>query len=888
MKKDQIRVGGHYEARVAGRFTTVRVDAIREVAHFEQGNYGSYHTKDKTVYDVTNLKTGRKTTFRSAAKFRAEVEAKVAPDGKVHLKNSEGNFRPIGTPDPIPGQTVGVTQGITNLDLPPVTEPVIEEEDGTDPFAQSAGESGLAPDVTRTGPQEGEQCSDPTGNRCAMVADTADIAVDAAPTSVPVTMNDVPKIAAQTVTSLGIAAKIAALASPTTGVRLTDEQLDIIATAKRLQDAMRGEGIDSELRMVNGQWVLIIKAGAGTGKTFTLQQLEQVLRGSGQYTAFNRSLVDESRPKFKRATSNTSHSLAFRAVGVRYAHRLKGPRVKSYEIAARLGIEDMYLPGAAYPVDSPEWVEAADAAGYGKDNPPPTDFSPRSTRRLKAAYLAGQVTQAIKRFCQSADAELTPDHVRVDGVDTNDPTTGQRDRTNSDKVRAYLLPFAKKAWADLSSTTGTLPFAHDVYVKLWQLGDGPDRPVIGADYILLDEYQDTAPVFLDVLMRQQHALLVLVGDDNQRIYEWRGAVNAGDYFPDAPRRLLSQSFRFGQAVADVANSVLAGLEEKTDLVMRGLPTIPTRVCEVQEPRCCLYRTNAGAVGQLMRDYADGKRDYLMGGGKEVVEWCEAAVDLQNGRGTNHQELGCFQSWDEVVEYSKEEEGEDLRLMVKLVEAFGADNIRAALKGMPEESAAHRVLSTAHKSKGREWTSVKLGQDFPLPNKMSDADRRLMYVAATRAQEELDVSECPTFMGGWDKQGGGEGGDGGVPAEWVPGITVKYTAPMPTPETLAEYRAGKAATAPVAPVAAASGDTPGRPVQGPANGVPAAAPASGTGNPAAGGNFTWANLDGAWCARGDAGYAGKLVTIVRRDGSTKKVTLVKVVKVIGELTFYEIR
>lgn len=58
MKKNEIQVGGHYVAKVSNRLVTVRVDAIRE---------GPVNQR----YDVTNLATGRKTTFRSAAKFRS-------------------------------------------------------------------------------------------------------------------------------------------------------------------------------------------------------------------------------------------------------------------------------------------------------------------------------------------------------------------------------------------------------------------------------------------------------------------------------------------------------------------------------------------------------------------------------------------------------------------------------------------------------------------------------------------------------------------------------------------------------------------------------------------------------------------------------------------------
>lgn len=67
MKKSEIKVGGHYQAKVSGRLVTVRVDAIRE-----RTGYGS--SRDRTVFDVTNLTTNRKTTFESAMKFRGVVD----------------------------------------------------------------------------------------------------------------------------------------------------------------------------------------------------------------------------------------------------------------------------------------------------------------------------------------------------------------------------------------------------------------------------------------------------------------------------------------------------------------------------------------------------------------------------------------------------------------------------------------------------------------------------------------------------------------------------------------------------------------------------------------------------------------------------------------------
>ena len=66
MKKKEIRQGAFYVAKVNNKLTTVRVNDIRTV-----GN--KFWNRDQTVYDVTNLSTGRKTTFRSAQKFRRET-----------------------------------------------------------------------------------------------------------------------------------------------------------------------------------------------------------------------------------------------------------------------------------------------------------------------------------------------------------------------------------------------------------------------------------------------------------------------------------------------------------------------------------------------------------------------------------------------------------------------------------------------------------------------------------------------------------------------------------------------------------------------------------------------------------------------------------------------
>ena len=64
MKLKDIKVGNRYVAKVSGKLTTVRVDAIKMVGSIRGTG------RDAWAYEVTNLSTGRKITFRSARRFR--------------------------------------------------------------------------------------------------------------------------------------------------------------------------------------------------------------------------------------------------------------------------------------------------------------------------------------------------------------------------------------------------------------------------------------------------------------------------------------------------------------------------------------------------------------------------------------------------------------------------------------------------------------------------------------------------------------------------------------------------------------------------------------------------------------------------------------------------
>lgn len=445
---------------------------------------------------------------------------------------------------------------------------------------------------------------------------------------------------------------------------------------------------------------LAIEAGAGTGKTSTLVMLAKAApTRRGQYIAFNRSIVAEAATKFPRnVTCKTAHSLAYRAIGHRYSHRLDSNRMKTTEIAARLGVNAIRF-------------ETAGITGEPKI--------------LSDVQLAKLTMKAVEAFCQSADEQPQAIHVPfVRGLDR------PGEFSNNNEVSRYLLPFVRKAWADLQDENGALRFSPAHYLKMWQLSG----PRIAADFILFDEAQDANPVMVAIVAAQTHAQLVWVGDSQQQIYTFTGAVNALKTVPADDRAFLTQSFRFGAEIAAVANVCLAELQ--AELEISGWDQVDSTVGPIAEPDAILCRTNAEAVRCVLNALADGRRPHLVGGGEAVVRFAKAARDLMEGRGTDHPELACFDSWDEVKLYVDEEEADDLKLLVKLITDFGIDRIISALDRQPEERDADVVVSTAHKAKGREWDAVQLAGDFP--DQAQGEELRLLYVACTRARIELDI------------------------------------------------------------------------------------------------------------------------------------------------------
>ncbi|WP_326637318.1 AAA family ATPase [Streptosporangium sp. NBC_01755] len=457
---------------------------------------------------------------------------------------------------------------------------------------------------------------------------------------------------------------------------------------------------------------LVIEAGAGTGKTSTLKMIATSTMQRGLYLAYNRAIAEDARATFPaNVHCATAHSLAFQAVGRTFAHRLNGPRLPARETARLLGIPQVLDLGA---------------------------------HALTAPKVARIVMDTIARFCNS-DRETPGDpHIpTVPGLD--DPASVLA-------LKTKLMPMVHRAWENLTSVNGRLKFQHDVYLKMWAL----TRPTLPAELVFLDEAQDANPLIAGVV-NAQSSQRILVGDESQAIYGWRGAVDAMASF--SGRRLaLTQSFRFGQRIADEANEWLDLLS--APLRLTGNPARDSRLERIPSPAAVLCRTNAGAIGQIIAAIGSGQRTALVGGGDDIRRLADACRDLRSGRGTMHPELMAFASWHEVQDYAEHDAGgQDLKTLVKLVDSHGPDAIIKVVDQLVDEHNADVVISTAHKAKGREWDTVRLAADFVGPydkdGVLIPAEAMLTYVAVTRAKQGLDCRMLPTH-GGISEQANHEG------------------------------------------------------------------------------------------------------------------------------------
>lgn len=235
------------------------------------------------------------------------------------------------------------------------------------------------------------------------------------------------------------------------------------------------------------------------------------------------------------------------------------------------------------------------------------------------------------------------------------------------------------------------------------------------------------------------------------IYQWRGAVNAMREMPGAEFP-LTQSFRFGADVAQLANAVLANKPEwsRPSHSIVGNPNKDSVLGKLTPitKHAFISRTNAEWFSEAL---AYQGWVHVIGGLDETEKLLKGAYQLwrNNQRPQNCPAVSRFSSWRQLCEHAEQFDDRELMFARRVIESY-KETLPRAMQDLrrrhtDSEDDAHLILTTAHKSKGKEWSYVRLGEGFVSPldegwEKMTDSAREaelnLLYVALTRAIDGL--------------------------------------------------------------------------------------------------------------------------------------------------------
>src|SRR5947207_2178643 len=276
------------------------------------------------------------------------------------------------------------------------------------------------------------------------------------------------------------------------------------------------------------------------------------------------------------------------------------------------------------------------------------------------------------------------------------------------------------------------------------------------DHILVDEYQDTNPLQASILLplKADGRGLTVVCDDAQSIYSFRAATvrNILDFpshfMPQARIVTLERNYRSTQPILAASNAVIALAAERFSKNLWSSREASARPLLV-----------------AVRDEADQAR-YVV---QRVLENREAGLALKSQavlfRTSHHSDTLEFELTRRNIPFVKFGG-------LKFLEAAHVKDVLAALRfaenprdqffndltldppsatsdeaGAPLLDEDYLILSTIHSAKGQEWKSVFVlnAVDGCIPSDLAtgnadeiEEERRLLYVAMTRAKDQLDV------------------------------------------------------------------------------------------------------------------------------------------------------
>jgi hypothetical protein len=498
---------------------------------------------------------------------------------------------------------------------------------------------------------------------------------------------------------------------------------------------------------------LKVKAFAGSGKTTVLRLMANRDGRLGLYLSYNRQIAESSRNTFpRRVACMTAHALALSCL----PKELQGKFAHTNALQTPL-LERVLRSQVALPISL-------------------------------ARQYSPLVQATLHWYCVSSDPYPALHHVE----------RAMRDiYVEADPVD--VLAVMPALWDAIVTPTGPLPITFDAQLKLLQLAERP----LPFDYVLADEVQDTYPA-IEMIIRNSGAQVAWVGDPSQQIYDFNGAENAMARLSDLESYTLTQSFRFGEWLAELVQPLLRQLGDRD--IIRGNPEIHTHRSKRRMP-VLLARSNASLLVPLVNARKANKSVCVLGGVDKLAALLDSAERVMRNQ---REETGLFaglNSWREARDKAAQRGNRALREVVKLIEEHKLRAVRGYVESARYTGPdASLTLSTVHQAKGLEFERVGLLDDFrpneefllrfrgkdifaPAPEAL-----RHLYVALTRAKYELNVPMSLARRFGIDNELNSQGIRGQAPSTRTEEVPIEIPA---TPvERRPENKAHPAYSAPV--------------------------------------------------------------------------------------------
>ncbi|MEP0860612.1 MAG: ATP-dependent helicase [Ignavibacterium sp.] len=475
--------------------------------------------------------------------------------------------------------------------------------------------------------------------------------------------------------------------------------------------------------IINSTGDIKINAVAGSGKTTTIIEYSKSRPKKNKilYLAFNRSVKTEAEQRFgsiglDNVKVETAHSLAYKNTVFRFNYNVKTQGYKTYEVAEILKLR-------------------------------------RRKEKHFELIAANHINRFVNYFCNSKAKKVS----QLNYLDVvSDPLAFEFVKKNYDYIEKHTREFLAKM------DNGEIEITHDFYLKKFQLS----YPNLGFDYILFDEGQDASPAMLDVFLNQP-ATKVIVGDSHQQIYSWRFAVNSLESV-DFRRFPLTISFRFPQDIANLAVEILNWknhLDTKEILPIKG-----TGGKELNKLKVTLARTNLGLLSKAIEFITEKSKSqtlYFEGNVNSYFYSDEGAslFDVLNLYNHNHEMIKdnlikSMSDFSELEEYVEKTEDTQLAMLVEIVKKY-EDDLPRLIKLIRDSTVENKndakmIFSTVHRSKGMEYGTVYLHNDFisqkkikrliekqneiPLDVAKINEEINILYVAVTRAINNLFIPQ----------------------------------------------------------------------------------------------------------------------------------------------------